>query len=82
MVHKHRFSYPETGRTSQAVTLGHLKLQNVFNVSSGYVGQVVLVFQPIPNRVLTVLMEGGFEKPRQTPPMRQFVGVQAVPELR
>ena len=75
MVHKHQISYLKTGRTSQAVTLGHLTLRNMFYVSSGYVGQVVLVFQPIPYKALIVLMEGGFEKPRRTPPMKQFVGV-------
>ena len=46
----------------------------MFQVSSSKVSQVLPMLQPIPYGALVVLSKRGFEEPRRTPPMEQFVG--------
>ena len=75
MVYKHPVSYLERGRTPCAVPPGQLTFTNVFQVSSSYGGQVLLVFQPIPYGDVLVLKKQGFAKPRRDPPWSSSWGV-------
>ena len=67
------------GLLELAVRLVRLRLvrahsRTCFRLASGQVGQVVLMFQPVPYGAFVVLKERGFENPCRTPPMEQFVG--------
>ena len=44
MVHKHRVTYLETSRTSQAIAPGQVTFTNVLRFGTGQIGQVLLVF--------------------------------------
>ena len=74
MVYEHKAPSLEGGRTSGALTPSQLTFSNVFQVSSSQVSQVLPMLQPIPYRALVVLWKRGFEEPRRTLPMEQFMG--------
>ena len=65
MVLKHQVSYPKTG--------GFL-FTNIVQVSSGYVGQVLLVIQPIPYKTLIVLREWAVTNNTVRPPLNNSWG--------
>ena len=73
MVYQHKVPYLERGRTSRAVTPSPLEFSNAFQVSSSQVSQVLPMLQPIAYGALVVLLKRGFEEPRTTPPMEQFM---------
>ena len=74
MVHKHRVTYSESSRVSESITPSQLTVTNLFAVSTGQMGQDLLAFQPVPQRVLVVLWKGRFENPSWSPPMEQLKG--------
>ena len=74
MVYQQKVPYLEGGTASRTVTPSQLTFSNMFQVSSRQLSQVLPVHQPVPYGTLVVLWIRGFEEPRRTPSMEQFVG--------